>query len=130
MMRAGKRTVQRGNTIKLYSQGINALYESNKATAEGISPSQIEFADQSTLRPSLRKFMVGEIGLSGTGDDDDFFVAGLDSLQVANSARRINAAVESQELRNFQLTSKDIYAISSVATLTSEIMSMIQHSGE
>ena len=124
MMRAGKGTVQRGNTIKLYEEKINALYESNKPAMHGAPPSQINFADKSTLRTSLRNFVFGEIGLMKIGDEDDFFVAGLDSLQVANSARHINAAAQSQGLQKFHLTSKAIYANPSIAKLASKIMSL------
>lgn len=53
------------------------------------SSAQITFEDESSLRTSLRNFELGEIGLREIGDEGDFFVAGLDSLQVANSARLI-----------------------------------------
>ena len=124
MMRAGKGTVQRGNTIKLYEEEIKALYESNKATMQGFPPAQIKFEDESTLRTSLRNFMFGKIGLKEIADEDDFFATGLDSLQVANTARRINAAAKSQGLQNFQLSVKAIYANPRIATLTSKIITL------
>ena len=124
MMRAGKGTVQRGNTFRLYEKEINALYESNTAMLKGLPPVYIKLKDESTLRPVLRDFMFGEMGLKGIGEEDDFFMAGLDSLRVINTARYINAAAESQGLEKFHLPTKAIYANPSVAKLTSKIISL------
>lgn len=129
MMRAGKGTVQRGNTIRLYEKEINALYEAHATTIQGVSPNEIKFDDLSTLRLSLRTFLSTEIGLGKIKEEDDVFAAGLDSLQAMNTVKRINAAAESQGLQNFKLPPDAIYANRNIAELTSTIMSMIK-SGE
>ncbi|KAL9046301.1 MAG: hypothetical protein Q9214_000832 [Letrouitia sp. 1 TL-2023] len=123
MARAGKGTVQRGNTLKLYEDEIKSLYDSEGAVIEYL-PAAISFTDQKALRTSLRNFMAGEMGLKIHGEEDDFFAAGLDSLGAINSVKRIEATAKSLGLENFHLSSKAIYTHPSVASLAVEIMAL------
>ena len=126
MMRAGKGTVQRGNTIRLYEKEINAVYEVHAMTIQGVPPNEIDFHDLSTLRLSLRNFLSTEMSLGKIKEEDNLFAAGLDSLRAMNTVRRINAAAEIQGLQNFKLPPDAIYAHRNIAELASIIMSLIE----
>ncbi|KAL9610186.1 MAG: hypothetical protein Q9167_005090 [Letrouitia subvulpina] len=123
MTRAGKGTIQRGNTLKLYEDEIKSLYDLEGAMIEFL-PAAISFADQNALRTSLRNFMAKEMGLKIQGEEDDFFAAGLDSLGAMTGVKRIEAAAKSVGLENFHLSPKVIYTHPSVTSLASEIMAM------
>jgi hypothetical protein len=129
MMRAGKGTIQRGNTLRLYQDEINVLYESQEAPVDTVWADEITFEDQGALKFSLRNFMSKEIGLREIGEEEDLFSAGLDSLKASNVVRLFNAAAERQGLRGFRLTVDVVYTNPSVASLAPIIMTLKKQCG-
>ncbi|MDI1488743.1 MAG: hypothetical protein OHK93_008019 [Ramalina farinacea] len=127
MIRAGKGTIQRGNTLKLYEKEISALYEFEKILGRGNPIVRIQFEGQDTLRTSLREFMSVEIGLEGIQEKEDFFAVGLDSLKAMNTVRLVNAAAEDQGFLGFKLTAHALYTNASVEALTETIWLMKDH---
>lgn len=96
--RAGKGTIQRAATNALYAPETDALYTRIHAAPlvdnvpSKMAPILIDGEDPERTMASLRKFISEEIGLEGAKDTDDFFMLGMDSLQVVNIVRAINTA--------------------------------------
>ena len=129
MMRAGKGTVQRGNTLELYEDDIDLLYESQEAPIDTFWVEEINFEDKNKLNSSLCKFMSEEIGLRSISEGEDLFSAGLDSLKASNVVRLVNTAAERHGLHGFRLTVDAVYTNPSVASLIPIIMLLKQQCG-
>ena len=96
--RAGKGTIQRASANALYASEIDELY-TRLQTSDSEKPKRvtemshsIDLGSFETTRDSLATFVSDEIGLGPLGKSDDFFALGMDSLQVVNIVRAINAA--------------------------------------
>jgi hypothetical protein len=96
--RASKGTIQRASAYDLYTTEIEALYSRLQSMPRVRDPvlkqgaAVIELDHFDLTLTSLRSFVTKEIGLEGADDLDDFFVLGMDSLQVVNIVRAINTA--------------------------------------
>ncbi|KAL7629881.1 hypothetical protein AAE478_001404 [Parahypoxylon ruwenzoriense] len=94
-LRAGKGTVQRAHTLKLYKDEIDKLYDGAGELSNNAAP-LIDASSENTLRESLLDLFQTRIGAKRKLEQDsDFFSAGIDSLQVISASRLIRAGLES-----------------------------------
>ncbi|KAI0134807.1 male sterility protein-domain-containing protein [Daldinia grandis] len=92
--RAGKGTVQRASTLKLYKEEIDKLYEEADKAFDGVAP-QMDMNSEDTLAESIKDIFGTRLGSKGELElDTDFFSAGIDSLQVINATRLIHSGLE------------------------------------
>ncbi|GAB1312341.1 Male sterility, NAD-binding [Madurella fahalii] len=126
MLRAGKGTVQREGTLRLYAPQIDALY----SDAEGQGHGQQTDGNDATppissledTAKTLRSLVADVTSWSEFDNDTDFFSAGMDSLQ----ALRLSAAIRSR----FNIPSISpavIYKNPSVDLLAKQICRPSQH---
>lgn len=121
MPRAGKGTVQRQSTVKLYAEEIDALYQ---ATSEAVNGSGNQNESANGISSSdLNLNMVLKIVAAATGidvaqisKDRNLFELGLDSLQVLSITREINKMLSEYGVRR-EFEAKMIYADPSIAGL-------------
>lgn len=97
MLRADKGTVKRSATIKLYEKEIDELYASAEESLTSLSSVQLDARDQDTLVKTLRLMLIHIVGLQDLADDEDFFAAGADSLQVMNLVRQLRASFSGKD---------------------------------
>lgn len=95
---AGKDTVLRGVTTRLYAPEIEALYAERALAVsrpDGVLPS-IDFTSISTIQTSLRALLSEIIDIQDgqINDADDLFVHGLDSLSVLSVYSSLRSALE------------------------------------
>ena len=98
--RAGKGTVQRAASNKLYADEIDQLYASFQSGVSsgpnGLSPvnktAKIDLCSVQATQTSLEVFLAEEADIKVNGVSVDFFALGMDSLQLINLVRAINAA--------------------------------------
>ncbi|KAL2812311.1 putative NRPS-like enzyme [Aspergillus granulosus] len=94
MLRAGKGTIQRAGTVKLYQDDIEALYADTE-TETSIQPTNGNHRDSLPSKEDtvagLRSLVKSVTSWPEVEDNADFFALGMDSLQVL----RLNAAVRS-----------------------------------
>ena len=92
--KAGKGTIQRAATTKLYEQEIEALYHNvENSQVQGLDHStRIDFSSPQKSIQSLHRFMKDELQIADISDNEDFFALGIDSLQLISLVRAINTA--------------------------------------
>ncbi|CAK7211993.1 putative NRPS-like protein biosynthetic cluster [Sporothrix eucalyptigena] len=94
---AGKDTVLRAVTTKMFAGEVDALYEAqaSAATTRGDLP-RVDFTNATTIRETLRVLLTRILNFKDTtiSDDDDLFVAGLDSLSVIRVVSSLRASLE------------------------------------
>ena len=127
MLRAGKGTVQREGTLRLYAGEIDALYDSD--TQDQDRGQHTDGVDGAVSIPSLedavktlRALVADVTSWSHFGDDTDFFSAGMDSLQTL----RLGAAIRSS-FRTPSISPAVIYKNPSVNLLATQLCRPLQH---
>ncbi|KAM3498789.1 hypothetical protein MY10362_007905 [Beauveria mimosiformis] len=120
---SAKGSLRRGAVIKLYKKEIEALFSAQ----EVIKPAQLNTATLESLTASVRS-LFNSVSPGGTiEDEDDFFLHGIDSLQVINMAKRIAAGLKAAGVAQDRavLAPRDIYAESTISKLASFLFSRI-----
>lgn len=117
--RAGKGTIQRAMATKLYADDIRRIFESSSDT-NGASAAAVEldFSTETALADGIRILVQQTLKLPALGVDDDFFAVGVDSLQVLQLARVLNASVKQT------VEGRSIYSHPTIAKLSSFINSL------
>ncbi|KAH7084377.1 hypothetical protein FB567DRAFT_629884 [Paraphoma chrysanthemicola] len=83
-----KGTVRRGPTLQLYQQEIENLYvQADAKVDKGAVP--LNLSNLAEVRDKLRRIVASVTGQANLQDDDDFFAAGVDSLQVLVLSRAL-----------------------------------------
>ncbi|KAM3549904.1 hypothetical protein ARSEF4850_008612 [Beauveria asiatica] len=120
---SAKGSLRRGAVIKLYKKEIEALFSAQ----EVIEPAQLNTTTLESLTTSVRS-LFNSVSPGGTiEDEDDFFLHGIDSLQVINMAKRIAAGLKAAGVAEDRavLAPRDIYAESTISKLANFLFSRI-----
>ncbi|CAK7224033.1 putative NRPS-like protein biosynthetic cluster [Sporothrix bragantina] len=119
-VRAGKGTVIRGRTTRLFEDEMDALYreEEDDASMVAVSVDSVE-----NVTEFVRKCVTGLFPSSATlSDDDDFFALGLDSLQTLELMKMLRRGLASH-LKVVQgsdpVTTRSVYAHPTINQLAS-----------
>ncbi|KAJ6780154.1 hypothetical protein PWT90_01970 [Aphanocladium album] len=111
-----KGSFRRGAVIKMYKEEIHTLFSAQ----EVIEPAQLDITSLESLTVGVRA-LFNAASPSGTLEDgDDFFLQGIDSLQVINIAKRITAGLRGAgvEEKLAKLPPRDVYAQSTISKLS------------
>ncbi|KAH8651039.1 nonribosomal peptide synthetase [Xylariales sp. PMI_506] len=92
-LRAGKGSIQRAGTVKLYEEDINQLYN-NAGHAPAPEAPKLDISSEDALIKSIQDMFANQLDISGLEADTDFFSAGVDSMQVINASRLLRAGLE------------------------------------
>ncbi|KAI0431346.1 hypothetical protein F5Y09DRAFT_340753 [Xylaria sp. FL1042] len=90
--RSGKNTIQRGSTVQLYAEEIENLYADAEKGAR-LSVTEFNLSSEESLTASILQIFKSLRGKAELGSDADFFTAGIDSLQVINASRLLQASL-------------------------------------
>jgi thioester reductase-like protein len=122
MLRAGKGTVQREGTLRLYAAEIDALYSDIEGQGKGQKqPVQVSISSLEDAVKSLRALVVDVTSWSHFDNDTDFYSAGMDSLQTLG----LSAAIRSG-LRIPSVSPAVIYRNPSVNLLAKRVYNALQ----
>lgn len=126
-LRAGKGTIQRALTIKLYEDEINKMYENRSDGAEEATKLNVE--SEEALTQSIVETLRQSLAADKLDADIDFFAAGIDSLGVMNAAKIIRAGLKSSghEVDQQALAPRVIYKNSTPRRLASHIIHSVLH---
>ncbi|KAL8650328.1 MAG: hypothetical protein Q9226_005189 [Calogaya cf. arnoldii] len=141
-LRAGKGTVQRRMTVDAYHDEIDIMYgkldklvtvgelESSNSTSFGGPqvPPEATTACAISHVGWLQQLICGVTGWPSLDPDRDFFEMGMDSLQVINLVRRINAAASPAANKMVPITASTIYSNPSVTKLAKVLTNSPQSS--
>ncbi|KAI0007681.1 nonribosomal peptide synthetase [Xylariaceae sp. FL0662B] len=94
-LRAGKGTIQRAGTLKLYKDEIDQLYENAEDQLSNTHAPLIDVTSEDTLVESIEKlFQTNLEPKRAVEPDTDFFSVGIDSMQVIYASRLLRAGLE------------------------------------
>ncbi|KAI1461675.1 acetyl-CoA synthetase-like protein [Annulohypoxylon moriforme] len=132
--RAGKGTIQRGMAVRLYKDEIDEFYAKVENMQQADAP-KLEIGSESELLESLQELFTTRLDAPALGPDTDFFTVGIDSLQVINASRLINAGLKGAgvEVDPAALAPRAIYAHPTFRELAGYIYPLISgatHTGD
>ncbi|OAQ97692.1 hypothetical protein LLEC1_03573 [Akanthomyces lecanii] len=120
---SAKGSLRRGAVIKMYKKEIEDLF----AASEVIEPAQLDTTTLESLTTGIRSLCNAASPGDALDDDDDFFLQGIDSLQVINITKRISAGLKvagvAEDLAS--LAPRDVYAQSTVTKLSNSLFDRI-----
>ncbi|RFN54485.1 linear gramicidin synthase subunit d [Fusarium flagelliforme] len=120
--RAGKTTVQRAATVKLYEQFIEGLYE--KAQDGGTdTAASLNFDNEEALAQSIVAVFQTSLGVTGLEVDTDFFAAGIDSLQIINVTKIMKTTLQAANIDTTEFEPRTVYQHPTAKELASYILS-------
>ena len=125
MLRAGKGTVQRSGTLKLYANEIDALYrdvEMMSTDLEGEVAHPKGILDQATVSSYIRQSVLSTVEWRSADEAANFFALGMDSLQALVVIRKLRQSL------GMSIALSTLYTNPSVLTLTTAILRLLdQH---
>lgn len=124
-LRAGKGTIQRAMTVKLYQEDIDKMYENSGAADEEAPKLNIE--SESALARSIVETLQKQLAAKDLDVDIDFFAAGIDSLGVMNASKILRAGLKESgyEVDAKVLAPKVIYTNSTPGRLATHIFNTV-----
>lgn len=124
---AGKGTVQRTQTVHLYKEYIESIYERADAA---VSNASIDISSQQALASSIKELLQNKLEIDQVEPTSDFFSIGLDSLKVISMAKMLQAGLEKSgiEFDPNIVATRSIYSNPSVELLSSFIFRSISKS--
>lgn len=119
LVRAGKGTIQRAESINQYYLDIDKLY-TNAETTTDLEPigGASDSANAGTIAAAVRDSVLTVTGWPTLGDSDNFFDHGLDSLQGLRLTRALRRTLQSPDLGL-----STIYQNPTIEQLTARIIS-------
>ncbi|KAL2004119.1 hypothetical protein VTN02DRAFT_6583 [Thermoascus thermophilus] len=123
-----KGSTQRRLVIKDYTEEINAIYEKNDEELVELP----EVTDLAGITEYVRKLVSSKVETPDLSDKDDFYVAGLDSLQTMHLGKVLQSAVRSRYPdKNYgAITSQKVYANPTVEQLSRFLSGIINGDAE
>lgn len=117
-IRAGKGTVIRGRTTKLFEDEMDALYrEDDESTATAMSVDSLE--DVTAFVRTSVTGLFPSTAAAPLSDDDDFFALGLDSLQTLELMKMLRRALRPHRKEGSAdpVSTRNVYAHPSISQL-------------
>ncbi|KAJ0123869.1 nonribosomal peptide synthetase [Diaporthe amygdali] len=110
-LRAGKGTIQRAVTVKLYKDEINKLYENFGTDEHAKDVVELDLESEETLARSIVETLRKYIGAERLEEDVDFFAAGVDSMGVMRASKLFRAGLKDagREVNDKAVAPKVIY---------------------
>ncbi|TFK59329.1 putative aminoadipate reductase [Pluteus cervinus] len=135
MTRAGKSTVQRKATLKLYDEEIKQLYEAVESTAKGSKTESVKGPAEWT-KESITAWLIEQLQdiypEKKFAPTVDFFQQGLDSLGATFIRQRLVAAIRKYDEKlydriNSKITESTVYGHPQVDRLAEYIVSLLEN---
>ena len=120
MLRAGKGTVQRSGTLRLYNDDIESLYadaDTMSADVEGHDPQILNPLDEGAVIRFINKSILSITHWQKLDENSNIFALGMDSLQALLLVRELKRGLAMPDIA---LTT--VYTNPSVTALTSAIL--------
>ncbi|KAM7205204.1 hypothetical protein V8F20_003341 [Naviculisporaceae sp. PSN 640] len=96
-LRAGKGTIQRKGTIRMYKEDIDKFYAQEGGVSHPVAP-KLDLTSRNSLTESIQSLFEVSLNAPKLDPDTDFFSAGVDSMQVINASRLIRKALEACDI--------------------------------
>lgn len=122
--RAGKGTIQRAATVKLYRDEIDRLYESTETEEHAEEVVELDLKSEESLAKSIVATLRKYVGAERLDADVDFFAAGIDSMGVMKAAKLLRAGLKDagRAVDDKAVSSRVIYQHSTPQRLAAHIL--------
>lgn len=129
MLRTDKGTVKRRATNEAYKEDIDQLYVDVAGFRDSSTAFQLNHRDQDALRIGIRNMVAKMEGLQNITFEQDFFVTGMDSLQVMNLVRQLRSSFREHYGGAFRhlILPKTVYSYPSVLKLVTAVQYLADH---
>ncbi|KAI1332355.1 nonribosomal peptide synthetase [Xylariaceae sp. FL0255] len=130
-LRAGKGTIQKAGTVKLYQPEIDAHYDKLEQSSDKEAP-RMDLSSEETLTNSIRELFATHLGRDSTVEPDaDFFSAGIDSMQVINASRLLRTGLEAAgvHIDAGSVATRVIYGNPTPRRLAKYLLSLVRQEG-
>lgn len=118
---AGKETVLRAMTIKLYESEIDDFYVDQALRQRMPDAACIDTTDLRSVREGISSLLSQTLADAVLGPDDDFFAAGLDSLSTSKVLASLRATLKSAVSTKDEITTSLIYSNPTIEKLSRAI---------
>lgn len=129
MLRTDKGTVKRRATNQAYEEEIDQFYKDIAGFGDASDVIQLNPRDQDALRVSIRNILTEMKGLQNITTEQDFFAAGMDSLQVMDFVRQLRSSFKDFDggAVAHLLSPRTVYSNATVLKLATAIEYLADH---
>lgn len=129
MSRTDKGTVKRRATNQLYREEIDQFYVDVEGFGDSSDTIQLDPRDQDALSIAIHRILTEMDGLQDITFDQDFFAAGMDSLQVMNLVRQLRSSFRDHDGGAVArlISSRTIYSNPNVSKLAITVKFLADH---
>ncbi|KAH6844497.1 hypothetical protein B0I37DRAFT_164453 [Chaetomium sp. MPI-CAGE-AT-0009] len=129
-LRAGKGTVQRAGTIRMYKEEIDRIYQQVNEVTSSEAP-VLDLSSKEALTKSIEAIFEKRLQSPKLEADTDFFTVGIDSMQVINASRLLRAGLEASGIRMdaSALATRVIYGHPTPRRLAEYVFSLVGSDG-
>ncbi|KOS48590.1 hypothetical protein ACN38_g483 [Penicillium nordicum] len=122
--RAGKGTIQRAMVERLYAEDIKIFFDNRNNL---VVPVDLDVTSETTVLGSVCKLVRSMLKLPELDMDDDFFIAGMDSLQVIQLSRVLFVTLKKAGVKpsGQAVESRVIYAHPTMTQLAAYVFSLV-----
>ncbi|KAL6853214.1 NRPS-like enzyme [Trichoderma novae-zelandiae] len=126
---AGKGTIQRAQTVHLYEDYIDGIYQRAEAALDNVT---LDISSQEGLASSIQELLRTRLELEQLELDTDFFVIGIDSLQVMTISKLLQAGLKRAGIQFDQsiIATRVIYSNPSIKRLAEFLFRSVSQSEE
>lgn len=123
-LRASKGTVRKVPTLQLYECDIDQLYARADSDQYQDATPPLTTSSEETLTREIRKIVKDISEQECLGDEDDFFAAGIDSLQVLTIHRSLRKGLATSESEKAPIKASTIYENPTIKLLSHAIWAL------
>lgn len=130
-LRSAKGTIQRAGTVLMYKDEIDKIYQAVNEVTSCEAP-KLDLSSKESLSESLGTLFEKWLRGPKLEPDTDFFLAGIDSMQVINASRLLQAGLEAAGVRvdASALATRVIYGNPTLARLSDHLFSVVSKDGQ
>ncbi|UKZ82971.1 putative NRPS-like protein biosynthetic cluster [Trichoderma virens FT-333] len=123
---AGKGTVQRAQTVHLYKNYIEGIYERAESTLSNVT---LDVTSREGLASSILELLRDKLGIEQLESDADLFSIGIDSLQVMTISKLLKGGLKRSgvEFDESIIATRIIYSNPSVDRLAGFLFQSVSH---
>lgn len=129
-LRAGKGTVQRASTIRMYKEEIDRIYQRAGQVTSSEAP-KLNLSSKEALIDCIEKLFRDKLQAPKLEPDMDFFTAGIDSMQVITASRMLRAGLEAAGIHidASAVATRVIYGNPTARRLAEYLLSLVKRGG-
>lgn len=129
MVRTAKGSLIRKATLALYEAEINKLYAMADVSLNYEGPALDLDASKEDFAAQMRELIVQTTAIDLSGENDDFYLLGMDSLQTLNVSRTLKSALHQSKILPKVLSPAFIYAHPTLRQLADGVWKLLQSGG-